>query len=56
MKEEALTKEQRADLVKYYLERAHECIEEAKYLKDGGYYNGSVNVYIMHALMQLVVF
>ena len=36
MKEEALTKEQRADLVKYYLERAHECIEEAKYLKDGG--------------------
>ncbi len=42
MKEEALTKEQRADLVKYYLERAHECIEEAKYLKDGGYYNGSV--------------
>lgn len=42
MKEEALTKEQRADLVKYYFERAHESIEEAKYLRDGGYYNGSV--------------
>lgn len=36
MKEEALTKEQRADLVKYYFERAHESIEEAKYLRDGG--------------------
>ena len=42
MKEEALTTEQRADLVKYYFERAHESIEEAKYLRDGGYYNGSV--------------
>lgn len=40
MKEEALTKEQRDDLVKYYFERAHESIEEAKYLRDGGYYNG----------------
>jgi hypothetical protein len=30
MKEEALTKEQRTDLVKYYFERAHESIEEAK--------------------------
>ena len=40
MKEETLSKEQRADLVNYYFERAHESIEEAKYFRDGGYYNG----------------
>ena len=42
MNEEKLTQEQRADLVKYYFERAHESIEEAKYLRDGGYFNGAV--------------
>jgi hypothetical protein len=34
MKEETLTEEHRADLVNYYFERAHESIEEAKYLRD----------------------
>lgn len=42
MNEEKLTAEQRADLVAYYFERAHESIAEAKYLRDGGYYNGAV--------------
>ena len=30
------------DLVSYYLERSHESIAEAKYLRDGGYFNGAV--------------
>ena len=42
MKDEVLTPEQRSDLVAYYFERAHESIEEAMYLRDGGYYNGAV--------------
>lgn len=42
MNEESLTQEQRADLVAYYFERAHESIAEAKYLRDGGYFNGAV--------------
>lgn len=42
MNEEKLSAEQRADLVEYYFERAHESIKEAKYLRDGGFYNGSV--------------
>ena len=42
MKEEKLTEEQRNDLVAYYFESAHESVEEAKYLRDGGYYNGAV--------------
>lgn len=42
MNEEAMTPEQRADLVSYYLERSHESIAEAKYLRDGGYFNGAV--------------
>ena len=42
MKEEPITAEQRADLIAYYFERAHESIEEAKYLRDGGYFNGAV--------------
>ena len=42
MNEEPMTQEQRADLVSYYFERAHESIAEAKYLRDGGYYNGAV--------------
>ena len=42
MKDEVLTPEQRSDLVAYYFERAHESIEEAKYFRDGGYYNGAV--------------
>ena len=42
MNEEKLTSEQRADLVAYYFERAHESIAEAKYLRDGGYFNGAV--------------
>ena len=33
MNEEKLSAEQRADLVEYYFERAHESIKEAKYLK-----------------------
>ncbi len=41
MKED-MTAEQRSDLVAYYFERAHESVEEAKYLRDGGYYNGAV--------------
>ena len=31
MNEEPMTQEQRADLVSYYFERAHESIAEAKY-------------------------
>ena len=42
MKEDLLTPEQRSDLVAYYFERAHESISEAKYLQEGGYYNGAV--------------
>lgn len=42
MNEPALTSEQRADLVSYFFERAHESIAEAKYLRDGGYFNGAV--------------
>jgi uncharacterized protein (UPF0332 family) len=42
MTEPTLTDEQRADLVNYFFERAHESIDEAKYLRDGGYYNGAV--------------
>jgi len=42
MNEESLTLEQRGDLVAYYFERAHESIAEAKYLRDGGYFNGAV--------------
>ncbi len=42
MNEEDLTQEQLADLVAYYFERAHESISEAKYLRDGGYFNGAV--------------
>ena len=42
MNEENLTQEQRADLVAYYFERAHESVDEAKYLRDGGYFNGAV--------------
>ena len=42
MNEESITQEQRADLVSYYFERAHESIAEAKYLRDGGYFNGAV--------------
>lgn len=42
MNEEPMTPEQRADLVSYYFERAHESIAEAKYLRDGGYFNGAV--------------
>lgn len=42
MNEEPMTQEQRADLVAYYFERAHESISEAKYLQDGGYFNGAV--------------
>lgn len=41
MKEE-MTTEQRSDLVAYYFERSHESFNEAKYLRDGGYYNGAV--------------
>jgi len=41
MKEE-MTIEQRNDLVAYYFERAHGAIDEAKYLRDGGYFNGAV--------------
>lgn len=42
MNEQPMTPEQRADLVNYFFERAHESIEEAKYLRDGGYFNGAV--------------
>jgi uncharacterized protein (UPF0332 family) len=42
MNEEPITQEQRTDLVAYYFERAHESIAEAKYLRDGGYFNGAV--------------
>ena len=42
MKEPSITFEQRSDLVKYFFERAHESIEEARYLRDGGYFNGAV--------------
>ena len=42
MNEESLTNEQRADLVAYYFERAHDSINEAKYLHDGGFFNGAV--------------
>lgn len=42
MNEEPMTQEQRADLVAYYFERAHESISEAKYLQEGGYFNGAV--------------
>lgn len=42
MSDEKLTSEQRSDLVNYYFERAHESIAEAKYLRDGGYFNGAV--------------
>ncbi len=41
MKED-MTTEQRNDLMAYYFERAHESVEEAKYLREGGYYNGAV--------------
>ncbi|MBQ7427488.1 MAG: HEPN domain-containing protein [Prevotella sp.] len=37
-----MTPEQRSDLVDYFFERAHESIEEAKYPRDGGYFNGAV--------------
>ena len=37
MNEEPMTQEQRADLVSYYFERAHDSIAEAKYMRDGGY-------------------
>ncbi|MBP3512412.1 MAG: HEPN domain-containing protein [Prevotella sp.] len=40
---EGLTPEQRADLVAYRLERAHQTMDEARYLYDGGYFNASVN-------------
>lgn len=43
MKEQSLTPEQRRDLVVYRFERAHKTIEEAKYLRDGHYYNAAVN-------------
>ena len=42
MSEPGLTAEQRADLVDYFFERAQESLEEAKYLRDGGYYNGAI--------------
>ena len=42
MNEPQLTIEQRADLVNYFFKREHESIDEAKYLRDGGYYNGAV--------------
>lgn len=42
MSEPTMTPEQRSDLVDYFFERAHESIEEAKYLRDGGYFNGAV--------------
>ena len=42
MNEPTLTPEQRSDLVDYFFERAHESIEEAKYLRDGNYFNGAV--------------
>ena len=43
MKEE-MTTEQRNDLVAYYFERAHESVEEAKYLRDEGYYNNGATL------------
>lgn len=42
MKEETLTPEQRSDLVAYRFERAHEAIAEARYLREGGYFNAAV--------------
>lgn len=42
MNEVNMTSEQRADLMAYYFERAHDSIAEAKYLRDGGYFNGAV--------------
>lgn len=40
---EGLTPEQRKDLVTYRFERAKDTIKEAKYLRDGGYYNAAIN-------------
>lgn len=40
---EGLTPEQRADLVEYRFERAHQTMDEAQYLYEGGYYNAAVN-------------
>ena len=53
MNEEPMTQEQRADLVSYYFERAHDSIAEAKYLRDGGYYNGALTrLYVSHRATQ----
>lgn len=40
---EKLDPENRASIVKYRLERAHETLKEADYNADGGYYNAAVN-------------
>lgn len=38
-----LTKEERLALSQYRFERAHQTIEEAEYMRKGGYYNAAVN-------------
>lgn len=43
MKQQGLTPEQRSDLVAYRFERAHETLAEAKYLREGQYYNAAIN-------------
>ena len=42
MKQE-LSPEHRKALTRYRLERAHKTLEEAIYLRDGGYFNAAVN-------------
>ena len=38
-----LSDESRKALTKYRLERAHQTIDEAVYMKDGGYFNAAIN-------------
>lgn len=42
MKQE-LSPEHRAALVEYRLERAHNTLEEADYMRNGNYYNAAIN-------------
>lgn len=40
---EKLTDDSRRALVRYRIERAKQTLKEAEYMRDGGYYNASIN-------------
>ena len=49
---EKLTDDSRRALVRYRIERAKQTLKEAEYMRDGGYYNASINrLYYAPAIM-----